>query len=98
MLIAIVLVEGGAADLGAIENVLHRNVLEPTLLHERHEGIAQRITSALDSLIHLSSWCRLFGHTILIVASCGMIITIPVHPTGHSAPHRRKARNPRRML
>lgn len=53
VLVAIVNVEGGAAHTGAIEHVLHRDVVETFLLQESDESIAKHIACSHDASISL---------------------------------------------
>src|ERR1700733_8659556 len=53
ILVAIVSVEGGAADSGAIEHLLNGDVVEWLFLNQLNEGVSERLARAPDAAIGL---------------------------------------------
>lgn len=51
--VAVVRVEGGAANVGAIEDVLDGDGLERLVVHKRDDGIAESVPGGADADIHL---------------------------------------------
>ena len=52
ILVAVVSVERGAADFGAVEDVLNRDGLKRPLLHECDEGVAESVACSANAAVH----------------------------------------------
>ena len=59
-LVAIVRVESCATDAGAIEHLLHGDLVKILFMHERDKGIAQSVTRAQDAAVSLVASSRRF--------------------------------------
>jgi hypothetical protein len=53
VLIAVVGIEGGATDSGAVEDLLHGDGVEGLLLHELDKGVAEGVAGAANAAVGL---------------------------------------------